>query len=194
MTWANFFKLGLLGGELTFDCQVSDIEVSEGNIQLEQRNLSGKLYRSYLSQNTPTISLSLMRVSDELLSILRGFQASLAPLNFIFNSSLAVKYLSATSTTTTTITIPLTSATGVVITGVYLQSDPTQAGTNYLGSGTFDAATGIISGITALPGANTDVFVNYTFTGISAWAKFTAKPHRGVSANYWQGTLTLTGA
>lgn len=195
MSWYNFFKLGLVGGELTFDCQVTDIDVLEGNIQVEQRNLAGALYRSYLRHNVPTVTLSLMRVSDELMSILRGFQASLAPLNFIFNSSLVMKYLAATSATVNSIVIPPTSATGVVITGVFLQSDPTQSGTNYFSGGsTYDAATGTITLASALPGANTDVFVNYSFTGISAWAKVTAKPHKGVSANYWQGTLTLTGA
>ncbi len=195
MSWNNNFKLGLLGSELDFPCQVSDISVDEGNVQMENRNLAGAMMRSYLRQNVPTISLTLMKVSDELMSILRGLQASLAPLNFIFNTSLVMKYLPGTSATTTSIVIPLTSATGVVITGVFLQSDYTQVGTNYYSGGSsYDSATGTITLASSLPGANTDVFVNYSFTGISAWARVSAKPHRGVSANYWQGTLTLTGA
>ncbi len=195
MSWANYFKLGLLGYEIDIPVQVTDISVEEGNIQLEERNLSGGLMRSYIRQNVPMVTLSLGMITDSLMSVLRGLQASLAPLNFIFNSSLVLKYLPATSASTTSIVIPPTSATGVVITGVFLQTDYLQTGTNYYSGGsTYDSTTGTITLASTLPGANTDVFVNYSFTGISAWAKVSVKPHRGVSSNYWQGTLTLTGA
>lgn len=195
MAWNSNFKLGLLGGELDFPCQVMDIDPQEDNVELSQRNLSGAALKGYLRQNVPTVTITFAMLSDALLSILRGFQASNAALNFIYNTSMALKYLMATSATTTSVVIPLTSATGVVITGVFLQSDSAQSGTNYYSGGSsFVAATGTITLASALPGANTAVWVNYTYTGISCWAKVSPKPHQGVYKNYWQGTLTLTGA
>lgn len=216
MSWFNIVRLGFPGCELDITSQVIDINVDEMNIQLEQRNLSGAMRRSYLRQNVPTVTLSLARLPDDLMAVIRGFQASLAPLNFIFNSSLAVKFLAATSSAADTIVIPPSSASGIEITGVFLQSDCFETGTNYYtgagssgygeggygdggfggggGTSSFDPATGIITlGIT-LPDANTDVYINYTFTGINCWAKVTARPHQGVYKNFWQATLTLTGA
>jgi hypothetical protein len=195
MSWFSAFKLGPLGGELSFPCQVVTIEVPEGNVDLEQRNLRGGMMRSYLRANVPQITMQLAQLSDGLLAVLRGFQQSLAPLNFIYNSSLQVKYQMATSQSTTVVVVPLTSATGVTINGVYLQSDYLQAGTNYYSGGsTFDPVTGTITLATPLPGANTAVWVNYGFTGISCWVRVRATPHLGAYKDYWQATLELTGA
>lgn len=194
MSWHPIFRLGPAGGERDFVCQVLDVSVNETNVEVEQRNLAGANLKAYLRQNVPDVTLTLARVSDALVAILRGFQSSLAPLNFLFNSSLTVKYLMATSASTTSVVIPPTSATGITITGVFLQSDYAQSGTNYFTSGSFDATTGTITLGSALPGANTDVWVNYTFSGLSCWAKVTARPHQGAYKNFWQVTLTLTGA
>ncbi len=194
MSWHPIARLGLSGQELDIPCKAIDIQVTEGNVQLEQRNLSGAMLRSYIRHNSPTVVLSVAMLPDAIMAILRGLQASLSALNFIFNQTLAVTYLMGTSETTTKVVIPLTSATGVTITGVYLQSDTFQSGTNYYTSGSFDAATGIITLGSALSGANTDVWVNYTFTGLSCWLKANVKPHQGGYAGYWQGTLELTGA
>lgn len=195
MTWIPRFKIGPLNQELEIPCQVVDYSVDESNIEVEQRNLSGASLKSYLRQNVPTIRLSLSLLPDAYASILRGFQSPLAPLNFIFNASLATKYLQATSASTTSIVIPPTSATGVAILGVYLASDYLQGGTNYYSIGsTFDQNTGTITLATALPGTNTDVLVNYTFNGVACWAKVSLTPHRGIYSGYWQGTLNLTGA
>lgn len=197
MSWFNVPRLGPSGGEVSLNCQVIDVDEVPGNIELEQRNLSGANMKSYLRQNVPTITLTLARVPDSLMMVLRGFQSALTTLNFLHNSTLAVKYLMATSTTTTTVVIPPTSASGIVITGVYLRSDTGQTGTEYYtGSGSgFDATTGTITLHTALAGANTDVWVNYTYTGLSCWAKIaSAKPHRGAYAGYWQVVLQLMGS
>lgn len=195
MSWHPIFRLGPAGGERDFVCQVLDVNVPENNIEVEQRNLAGANMKAYLRVNVPDVTLSVARLSDALLAILRGFQSSLAPLNFLYNSSLAVKYLMATSASTTSIVIPLTSATGITITGVFLQSDYAQTGTNYFSGGsTFDAATGTLTLATPLPGTNTDVWVNYTFSGLSCWVKVVVKPHAGAYKNFWQATITLTGA
>lgn len=195
MSWHPIFRLGPSGGERDFVCQVLDVNITENNVEVEQRNLAGANLKAYLRQNVPDVSLTLARVSDSLMSILRGFQSSLAPLNFLYNSSMAVKYMMGTSASTTSIVIPPTSATGIVITGVFLQSDYAQSGTNYYSGGsTFDSTTGTLTLATPLPGANTDVWINYTFTGLSCWAKVVARPHQGAYKNFWQVTLTLTGA
>lgn len=194
MSWFPIFRLGLLGGEIDFPCRVSDVTIDEGNVEVTQRNLAGAALKSYLRQNVPTITLTMTFLPDSLVPVLRAFQSSLKVLNFIYNKTMAVKYLMATSASTTSIVIPPMSATGVVITGVFLQTDYTQSGTNYFSGGSYDSSTGTITLGSALPGANTDVWVNYTFTGISCWAKVALKPHQGVYSGYWQGTLTLTGA
>lgn len=195
MSWHPVFRLGPTGGEIDFVCQVVEVQVNEANIEVEQRNLAGANLKSYLRQNVPDVTLNLARVSDSLMSILRGFQSSMSALNFLFNSSLTVKYLMGTSASTTSIVIPPTSATGIVITGVFLQSDYAQSGTNYFSGGsTFSSTTGTLTLATPLPGANTDVWINYTFTGLSCWAKVMARPHQGMYKNFWQVTLTLTGS
>lgn len=195
MSWYSIPRLGPSGGEVDLNCRVMDVNVQEGNIQLEQRNLAGGMVRSYLRQNVPMVTLMLAMIPDSLMAILRGFQASMSPLNFIFNKTLTMRYLMATSASTTSIVIPLTSATGITITGVFLQSDTAQSGTNYFSGGsTFSATTGTITLATPLPGANTDVWVNYTFTGLSCWVKVNIRPHQGQYASYWQGNLELTGA
>lgn len=194
--WYPVFRLGPVGGELDFVCQVLDVNFDESNVEVEQRNIKGKKLKSYLRQNVPTVTLNLARVSDQLMKILRGFQSATTALNFIFNSTQAVNYLMAVSSSTTKITIAPSSATGITITGVFLQTDFNQSGTNYYpgaGSG-FDATTGIITLHTALPGANTAVWVNYTYSGLNCWVKITAKPHQGVYKDFWQTTVTLTGA
>lgn len=196
MSWYSIPRLGPAGGEIDLNCKVIDIEMPQNNVEMEQRNLLGANMKAYLRQNVPTATLTLALVPDALMSILRGFSAALKTLNFIHNSTLAVKYLMATSATTLSVVIPPSSASGVTITGVFLQSDTTQTGTNYFsGGGSFNATTGTITLGSALPGANTDVWVNYTFTGLSCWARITsAKPHRGQYVGYWQVTLELTGA
>ncbi len=196
MSWYSVPRLGASGGEVDLLCKALDVDIADGNVELEQRNLSGGMLKSYLRANVPVVTLTLAMVTDSLMSILRGFQSALSSLNFIHNSTLAVKYLMATSATTTSIVIPPTSASGITITGVFLQSDTGQTGTNYYSGGSsFDASTGTITLASGLPDANTAVWVNYTFTGLSCWVKITsAKPHRGLYSGYWQVVLTLTGA
>ncbi len=195
MSWFPIFRLGPAGGEIDFVCQVIDVQVNEDNVEVAERNLSGAMLRAYLRANVPDLTLTLARLQDSDLAILRGLQSSLSALNFIYNKTLAVKYLMATSASTTSVVIPLTSASGVTITGVFLRSDAAQSGANYYSGGsTFDASTGTITLASALPDANTDVWVNYTFSGLSCWAKVQAKPHQGAYSGLWQATLTLTGA
>ncbi len=196
MSWFNVPRLGLSGGEIDLICQVLDVDGTQDNIEVEQRNLSGGLLKSYARQNVPSITLTLALVPDSLLAVLRGFCAALKPLNFLHNSTLALNYLMATSASVSSVVIPPTSASGVTITGVFLQSDSLQSGTNYYSGGSsFDATTGTITLASALPGANTDVWVNYSYTGLSCFAKLTSvKPHRGQFSGFWQVTLELMGA
>lgn len=48
------------------------------------------------------------------------------------------------------------------VSGVWLQTDPTHAGTNYYTGGSFAATTGVITLGTPLPGANTPVLIDYS--------------------------------
>ena len=195
MSWYPVFRLGPLNGELDFVCKVQSYSVTEDNIETEDRNLSGATLKSYLRANVPTITLNVAMLPDASAAIIRGMQTSLSALNFIFNKTLAVKYLQATSASTTSIVIPPTSATGIVITGVYAATDYSQSGTNYYSAGsTFDATTGTITVATPLVGTNTDVLVNYTFSGTSCFVKAALSPHTGDYSGYWQGNITLTGA
>lgn len=194
MSWYPIFRLGPAGGEIDFPCRVSEVQIEENNVEVIQRNLSGAMLKSYLRQNVPTLTLQLALIPDSLAFVMRGFQSSLKVLNFLYNRTLAVKYLMATSASTLSVVIPPTSATGMTITGVFLQTDYYQTGTNYFTGGSFASSTGTITLGSALPGANTDVWVNYTFTGLSCWIKVNLRPHHGAYSGYWEGTLTLTGA
>ena len=200
MSWKPVFLLGPLGGEIEFPCKANTYDENEGNIELEERNLQGAAYKSYQRVNVPDITVNFSVLPDSFMAILRGLCASLNPLNFIFNTSLAAKFFPATSQSTTSIVIPPMSATGVVITGVYLATDYAQTGTNYYSGGSsFDhtgggTGLGIITLATALAAAQTDVTINYTFTGVSCYAKVSARPHAGAYSGYWQGSLTLSGA
>lgn len=200
MSWAPRFKLGPLGGEVEFPCQAKAYTQNEGNVEVEEKNLLGAMLKSFQRVNVPDIAVQFARLPDAYMPFLRGFIASRNPLNFIFNTSLAVKLFAATSKTTTQVTLPPSSATGVAITGVFLASDYAQSGTNYFSGGsTFDPTGGgtglpLITLATALPAAQTDVTVNYTYAGVACYAKLSVKPHRGAYVGYWEGTLTLTGA
>ena len=200
MSWRPNFMLGPLGGEILIPCQVTKLSASEENVELSERNMLGASFKSYQRVNVPEMSLGFARLPDDFMAVLRGLAASLNPLNFIFNTTLAAKFFQATSQSTTSIIIPPMSATGVVITGVYLATDYAQAGTNYYSAGSsFDATgggtgLGLITLATALAAAQTDVIINYTYSGISCYIKVSAEPHLGAYSGYWQGTLTLSGA
>lgn len=195
MSWYRYFKLGPLGGEIEFPCQAVSLDVNEGNVELEERNLLGASYKSYVRANVPDISIGFAQLSDGLMAILRGFQSALTPLNFIYNSSLNVRYFPATSQSTTVIVIPPSSVSGRVITEVFKASDYTQSIKNYYGVGsTYDDTTGTITLSDSLGDDQTDVSINYSFTGLRCYAKVSAKPHLGIYSGYWQGTIQLTGA
>lgn len=67
-----------------------------------------------------------------------------------------------TSTDTTHVTAFHTPM--VTVTGVWLGSDPNRLATNYFTGGSFNTATGVITLGTALPGANTEVLIDYEYT------------------------------
>jgi len=65
------------------------------------------------------------------------------------------------SNTTTSITVANTVVMSV--SGVWLQGDPDHSGTNYFTDGTFDANTGDITLVNALPYASTPVIITYSY-------------------------------
>lgn len=218
MSWLPRFKLGPLGGEIEFPCQVKAYGVNEGQIELEEKNLLGATFKSYQRLNVPQIALEFARLPDDYMCILRGLCAPLNPLSFIFNKTLEICQLQAISDSASTITLPPFSANGVTITGVFLATDFFQTGTNYFAGGnvgygdggygdgpyggggsSFDpnyngTGLGFIILGTALPADQTAVTINYTFNGLNCFIKVNAKPHRGVYAGLWQGSIALMGS
>lgn len=194
MTWNKNFKLGFPGYETEFAAQVMNVQVSEENVELQQRNLKGAMYWSFLRMGVPRVTMELARMTDATLAKLRGLRASMSILSFIFNTSLRVDYLYAVSTSTMSVVLPFTSARTITIVGVWLVTDPNKTGTNYFTSGSFSESTMTITLGSALPGANTEVFVEFTFLGYTCrMTALSPSPHQGANQNLWQAQVELTG-
>jgi hypothetical protein len=194
MTWNPRFKIGFPGYEVGIEAQVRALQVAEDNVEVQQRNLVGAMKWSFLRMGVPRIVMDLARMTDSTMAKLRGFRASLSVLSFIFNTALRVDYLYAVASSTTSVTLPFTSARTITIIGVWLTSDPGKAGTNYFTSGSFNESTMTITLGSALPAANSEVFVEFTFLGYTCRMTSLAPiPHSGASADLWQAQVELTG-
>lgn len=69
----------------------------------------------------------------------------------------------ATSLSVNAIQLPSSIAATASVTGVFLQSDPSEVGTNFFSTGSdYDPTTGVISLATPLPNSNTAVLIRYT--------------------------------
>ena len=195
MAWKTSFALGISGSELSLVGKVLNIVIEEKNIAVDSRNVAGDKRRSILKMLVPTISLDLAALTDAMVARLRGLRASQAVLNFICDGGMNVTDLVLTSTSTIAVTLPNTSCSGITIAGVYLATDTGRSGTNYYTTGSFNSATGIITLGSALPGANTQVVVDWTFTGRSVLMNtFTPIPHQGQFSNLWSAKVELEGA
>lgn len=195
MAWLTTFKLGIPGGELDLIGRVTIPSFDHKHVEQQQRNVAGDLKRTYLKTHVPIIGIQMTSLPMATIKRLLGFYKSLEPLNFISNNAFGVTDQQEISTSTTSVTLTNMCASGVTILGVYLRADTARAGTNYFTSGSYNATTRVITLGTPLPGANTQVWVDYNFTGYSVWmTALQPTPHEGHSQDLWRANIQLTGA
>jgi hypothetical protein len=78
--------------------------------------------------------------------------------------------------------VTVTNTKVLSVSGVWLSTDLGHIGTNYYTGGSFDADTGILILGSALPGATTNVLINYTYTIIDdAESEYTSLGYSGYS-------------
>lgn len=195
MAWLTSFRLGPEGYEVQIPMRVVALTMDIKHVETVQKNIKGNSKRTFLKVNVPMIMLQGAAVANDVLSTLQGLYQSQQVLNFRSKTDFAVKNQYLTSRTTTKVDLPNTSASGITITGVFLKTDPNRTGTNYFTAGSFNSTTGEITLGSALPGANTDVFVDYTFTGHKVlMTRLSPVPHQGQFQDLWQVGVELTGA
>ena len=165
MPYLANWKLGISGSELDLSFIKQSFSFNHNDIIQEKRNAQGDYRKTIFKVNVPSFSITGVKLSITDLNIFLSLKQRNALLNFKYRDDLAVIDEQNISTDTTHITLINTSATGITITGVWLLTDPTHAGTNYYTGGSYNTATRIITLGAALPGANTNVLINYAYTG-----------------------------
>ena len=194
MAYISPFKLGILGSEQSITFVKQGLSINHADIIQTNRNLAGDLRKTIFKVNVPAFTLTGLKLSQNDVNLFWGLKQRNALLNFKYRDDLAVIDEQNTSTDIRNITLVNTSATGITILGVWQLSDPTHGGTNYFTGGSYDPTTRIINCGTYLPGAATDVLINYTYTGngvIINTLDVTAM--QGQIANLYQASMGLQG-
>lgn len=194
MSWLEVFLLGASGQELGLTMKVQSVTFDEKNVEQTQRNIAGDLKRTFLKVDVPVIAVSFLGASNDVHSRLKGMFQRKQILNLKAHTALGVRDQLERSTSTTKVTLTNTGASGISIVGVFLSSDFNKSGTNYFTSGSYNSTTREITLGSALPGANTDVIVDYNYTGHNVMVtRLNTMPHAGASKDLWMGTIELTG-
>jgi len=192
MAYLNPFKLGVAGLELDVNFIMPSFAFSHLDIIQEKRNAQGDYRKSIFKVNVPSFSIGGIKLSVSDLNTFLSMKQRNALLNFKYRDDLTIIDEQNTSTDTTHVTLINTAATGITITGVWLLTDPTHAGTNYYTSGSYAATTRIITLGAALPGANTAVLINYSYTGHGVIIKaLNPQAMQGQSKLYYQASMEL---
>ena len=194
MAWVSF-KIGNTGEEKTLTFQVQAFSFHHTDIEQYVRNIEGDIKRALFKILVPSIQLTGTKLTLADFNMLNSLKSRAIILNFIFNNGLEQQDVQVWSTGSTTVTLPPTSAAGLAIEGVWLTTDPTHAGTNYYTGGSYNPTTREISLGAALPGAQTQVLVNYTYASVNCTINsLQLKTMSGKSFNYWLADITLQGA
>jgi len=187
-------KLGVAGSEKWITFPVQDISMDMKDILAESANVQGDYYKSIFKVNVPTFSITGARLTIDDFNLFAGLKQRKALLNFKWRDDLAVIDEQNISTDTTHVTLYNTSASGITITGVWLLTDPTHAGTNYYTSGSYNTTTRVVTLGSALPGALTEVLINYAYTGHGVVIKsMSVSAMRGFRKNYLMCSISLEG-
>jgi len=166
MGYLATWKLGIAGQEKDITFIKPSFSFNHNDVIQEKKNIQGDYRKTIFKVNTPGFSIGGIKLTQTELNLFLSLKQRNALLNFMYRDDLAVVDEQNTSTDTTHIALINTAATGITITGVWLLTDPTHAGTNYYSGGSsYDAVTRILTLATALPAANTNVLINYAYTG-----------------------------
>ena len=193
MAYLSPFKLGVSGLELDLSFIKPSFSYSHLDIIQEKRNAQGDYRKSIFKVNVPTFSIGGIKLSISDLNTFQSMKQRNALLNFKYRDDLTIIDEQNTSTDTTHVTLINTAATGITITGVWLLTDPTHAATNYYSGGSsYNATTRVITLASALPGANTSVLINYSYTGHGVIIKsLNPQAMQGQSKLYYQASMEL---
>jgi hypothetical protein len=187
------WKLGIITLELDINFIKQSFGYDHIDIIQESKNLQGDYRKSIFKVNVPTFQLYGVKLTQTELNTFQGLKQRNALLNFKYRDDLKVIDEQNTSTDTTHVTLINTAATGITIDGVWLLSDPTHAGTDYYaGGGSYNATTRVVTLHSALPGANTDVLINYSYTGHGVVIlRLTPAALQGQQKNYYNVSFEL---
>ncbi len=195
MSWLSTFLLGRIGQELPLALQIVDINKNFRNAEMDQRNISGDYKRSLIKVGIPVIQVQFANATNDAISRLQGMRNRREVLNFKDRNDSGVRDQIETSVTDMSVFLTNTGVSGVTIVGVFLSSDYTKAGTNYFTGGSYNDSTREITLGSALPDDETEVIVDYNYTGHRVVVTaLDVHPHQGSYKDFWLGTFELTGA
>lgn len=196
------FKLGKTGAEIGFTLNASEYVINPGGVENVQRVLDGNLTMSVLKALTPDISIAGDDLSqtnyNKFLSLLVYMAKTGIFLNFIpgqADTDMKIIDEPSTSTAANKVKIIKTSCSGITILGVWLAADTNHAGTNYYTGGSFDSSTYEITLGSSLPGANSDVIIDWKYSGWKVKPVFSFTPIRPwLSDDYiWSFSIRMIG-
>ncbi len=195
MSWLKPYSLGLAGYELPLMMQVLSFSMDHNNVEAQAMTVLGDLRRSIIKVHVPVIALETAALTEAVMARLRGLRNSQDLLNLKCKSAFTVTDQICIASTSGTVILPNMSASGVTIAGVYLATDIHRTGTNYFTSGSYDAASRMISLGADLPADNSEVVVDFSFTGHTVlMTKLVEMPHEGQYQDLWKASMELTGA
>lgn len=198
MAWKRRIQVGRVGEERAIDAPViAPPDLTAREIEHVHKNLQGDILRSVVKINTPIFALSLAQVTEADVNYLIGLKSRARNLlSLILNDGWTMPDEENTTTDTTHVTLINTSARGITVTGVFLDSDFQHTGTNFFTSGSFDATTRIVTLGAAVPSANTNVLIAYTFTKHRVFLRsMRYRPMPGAaSARFYYVDLEFEGA
>ena len=190
------FKIGTAGNESNMTFQIQSLNITPLDILAEVKNIQGDYKKNIFKVNVPDFAIGGIKLTQTDYNLFVSMKSRRSLLNFIFRDDLAVVDEEDTSSTTLLVTLMNTAASGIVPTGVWLKSDPTHAATNYYtGGGTYNSTTRVLTLHSALPGANTDVLINYTYTGFACIIKsISIAAMQGQSKLFYTANMMIGGA
>lgn len=194
MGWVTF-KIGKINEEKSLTFQVVSWDINHADIETSARNLAGDIRKTKFKVNVPSIKLTGAKMTLTDYNMLYSMKSRATVLNFLCRDDWAIVDEENASTDATHLTLLNTCATGITVTGVWLLTDPTHAGTNYFTGGSYNATTRVVTLGASLPGATTAVLVNYSYTGQAVTIDSMAiKAMQGIIKNYFFVDMTLAGA
>lgn len=167
ITLLDNLLIGLTKTELTaLGSGTTKIEFNESELCNINYLLNGDLNKRSLNKIRDELSIEISYVSEPDLMLMRNTFLKVGNSEIYLDMMTDWQWSELrTSETTSLVTINRTSKRFITITGVWLATDTTKAGTNYYTGGSFSEEDYEIILGTAVPSAETDVIIDYTYNG-----------------------------